>query len=383
MNGKDNTRVSTRKVPDILEEIKLQARAKELNRLKANHYQLSGIDGDVSNDTRTSYERNADYWDPVKGMPSRMKASVENGTNPLLSLGKTVIPAAAIASGAYAPAITALKGASAIAPLMGLGAIQGLGWNMLTGNQEDPIKAAVDGASAELVGPILNKVADKAVSAYKINNAISKGSKEFDGTVGEAYFRDPHKWYRITESPEIYGIREAGRNITTSDMAELGMTTSADRFRTGIIKAGLVPVDGGWALSKNAKPGIRLATKAGSAHGNTSQAALGGKWGGSIASSKKFPQVVLEGQGVNKVGASYDALTGADQGRSVFTKQDWSDLPIGARLGFKTGEMPLENLKAFTKLKNGRYSFEDVIPYKTAEVPAFSSEVVPTKKIEF
>lgn len=74
----DNTRVSKPIIPEII---------------KARQDQLIDLGGEPSTDTRTAAERNRDYWHPIKGAKERFKSSMRNGTNPLVGLERTVIPA--------------------------------------------------------------------------------------------------------------------------------------------------------------------------------------------------------------------------------------------------------------------------------------------------
>lgn len=67
----DNTRVVK---PPIPERIKAKPR----------QYYFVDLGGEPSNDNRTSEERNRDYWHPLKGAKERFKASMKNGTNPLV-----------------------------------------------------------------------------------------------------------------------------------------------------------------------------------------------------------------------------------------------------------------------------------------------------------
>lgn len=64
---------------------------------KPRQAQLIDLGGTPSTDTRTVAERNKDYWHPIKGANERFKASIRNGTNPLVGLEKTVMPALAVA----------------------------------------------------------------------------------------------------------------------------------------------------------------------------------------------------------------------------------------------------------------------------------------------
>lgn len=81
----DNTRVTAPIIPEII---------------KANprQDQLIDLDGKPSTDTRTSSERNKDYWHPIKGAIDRFKSSIHNETNPLVGIERTVMPALAGAS---------------------------------------------------------------------------------------------------------------------------------------------------------------------------------------------------------------------------------------------------------------------------------------------
>lgn len=79
----DNTRVSKPIIPEII---------------KARQDQLIDLGGEPSTDTRTAAERNRDYWHPIKGAKERFKSSMRNGTNPLVGLERTVMPAMATAN---------------------------------------------------------------------------------------------------------------------------------------------------------------------------------------------------------------------------------------------------------------------------------------------
>ena len=66
----------------------------------------------------------------------------------------------------------------------------------------------------------------------------------FDGTVDKHFFRDPTKAYRITEFPEIEGIREAGKNVTTQD-SKPGVDRSND-WRLAAFDNYAYSKDGSW-----------------------------------------------------------------------------------------------------------------------------------------
>lgn len=50
-----------------------------------------------SSDSRTPEQRNTDYWS-LKGAPERWDVSMENGTNPMIGMGRTAVPAALTAA---------------------------------------------------------------------------------------------------------------------------------------------------------------------------------------------------------------------------------------------------------------------------------------------
>lgn len=76
----DNARVSKPIIPEII-------------KAKPRQDQLIDLGGEPSTDTRTAAERNRDYWHPIKGAKERFKSSMRNGTNPLVGLERTVMPA--------------------------------------------------------------------------------------------------------------------------------------------------------------------------------------------------------------------------------------------------------------------------------------------------
>ncbi len=218
-----------------------------------------------------------------------------------------------------------------------------------------------------------NKVLDNLGSAAIYTNGL-----RFDGTVGESFFRDSNKAYRITEYPEVQGIREAGQNVTTRD-AGVKINVPADDWRLSALNNYEYSKDGSWYklpqsvssyeeenpfsfvdIGDDSNPtAIRLMTKSGSAHGNRTQASLGKPWEGGISTSNGlFQRGILEIQGGNTVPFG--------RSRTQFSIKDWQDIPIGSRVGYKTGEMPLDNLTWYQRLPNGRYTMgEPVLPNKT------------------
>lgn len=214
----------------------------------------------------------------------------------------------------------------------------------------------------------LGKLGDDWARNRIVNNIFNNNIKSWDGTVSASYFNSPNNWYRVTETPELYGIKEMGKNVTTTDAVE-SMSVPSNNWRIGVINNRL-NFNEGWTIPKT-KPKFNL-TKFGSAHGNTTQAAKGQIWGGTFAQSRRFPTVILEGNIKNRVYSGYNPQTKTDS-RSLFVIRDWDELPLGARLGFHTGEMPMEQLSAFQQLSNGRFKYlGEVVPYKTQ--PSFSSK---------
>ena len=78
----DNTAVVK---PKVFERLKIIPRK----------YEFVDLGSTPSNDTRTPAERNKDYLHPIKGAKERFKASMSNGTNPLVGIERTILPSAA------------------------------------------------------------------------------------------------------------------------------------------------------------------------------------------------------------------------------------------------------------------------------------------------
>lgn len=192
------------------------------------------------------------------------------------------------------------------------------------------------------------------ISSKMLNRSINANPKG-QIIVSENYFNSPYNWYRITESPEVYGIKEMGKNVTTIDASD--MYIPSNQFRLGVIDNNLTFRDGYWY--KPLKRVINF-SKRGSAHGNTSQAAKGHLWQGTTADSRKFPTTVLEGDMPIQTYRGFNPATGLDS-RTSFHLVDSETIPMGARIGFHTGEMPIDNLGYFQKLGNGKYSYQGII----------------------
>lgn len=228
---------------------------------------------------------------------------------------------------------------------------------------------------------------EKAVKPYLISRELNRAIKEFDGTVGDSYFTAPDRFYRITSSPEIFGLQEQGINVTTRDLPT--MPNQANNFRTLVLNKGLIPgkgeLEGYWIYPENIRKGAlqkrineelgiksnrfnldeNPATfiKTGSAHGNRTQAAWQEPWQGSTVNDHRFPSYILEGHPLQNLIIPYGKR------RSYFIDTPIDKVPRGARVGFKTGEMPMEGLNKFRLLPNGKYLYEGpILPDKIITV---------------
>ena len=205
---------------------------------------------------------------------------------------------------------------------------------------------------------ISNTAKQKYVAPYiasRILNRSINANPKGQILVSDSYFYSPYNWYRITESPEVYGIKEMGKNITTRDAVDIYIPSN--QFRLGVIDNNLISRDGYWY--KSLKPRFNI-SKRGSAHGNTSQAAKGHLWQGTTATSNRFQTAILEGDMPIQTYRGFDPATGLDS-RTSFHLVDSETIPMGARIGFHTGEMPLDNLGYFLRLGNGKYSYQGII----------------------
>ena len=213
------------------------------------------------------------------------------------------------------------------------------------------------------------------VTSRTLNRSINANPKG-QILVSDSYFNSPNNWYRITNTPEIHGIKEMGKNVTTRDSGVL-IDVPSDNWRTSVLDQPLIrDKEGFLMLDPNRPNGIfdsnkidwspRLFQKSGSAHGNTSQASKGQMWQGGLSNSSMFPTVILEGQATGQVPMGIT--------RSRFKLTPWEDIPMGQRIGFHTGEMPLDNLGYFQELGNGKYSYQGtIIPDKRININTFNS----------
>ena len=194
-----------------------------------------------------------------------------------------------------------------------------------------------------------NKITSKEAA-----NILNKSVDSWNGTVGPEYFNSPYNWYRWTETPEIQSLRRYGMNITTEDSKNSLVSGTPDAWRRNAMENKIWSKDGYWYKKlKQAKKIIKLVKKQGSSHGNRTQAGYGTLWDGGTSTSGIGHLGVLEG------GVGVEVPTGID--RSFYITKPINKLRAGQRIGFKTGEMPMDNLSWFEQLPNGRYSYEGVV----------------------
>ena len=223
----------------------------------------------------------------------------------------------------------------------------------------DPVGAFIVGNAVvnkplQLTAQVGKNILNRLGATNTLESLLNSASRKFDGTVSDEYFKSPDNWYRITQTPEVENIRYFGQNYTTRDVPD---DAGNNMWRVNIIDNQLTSKEGYWYKPLE-EPYLNI-TKYGSAHGNMSQASKGIPWGGTTAGAK-FPGGILEGGQLNPIHTA--------KNRSSFYLENWDNIENGSRLGFPSGGMPMQNLKFFKKLPNGRYSFEDVIPEKRIQV---------------
>ena len=336
---------------------------------------------EVKSDNRSEYQKQEDQKTAdILHQKHEQEKTTQEGLKNLEAIGKVISPSTYI--GPLANRVTAsIQGDKQDRRPIGEQILSGEGTGDTAGN------LLLDFASPYAFSKLSNAAKQLYKAARYTNNkvldnlgsvAIYANGLGFDGTVGKSFFRDPNKAYRITEFPEVEGIREAGKNVTTRD-ARPGIDRAND-WRLAAMDNYQYSKDGSWyklpqSVSSYEEENpfsfvdignisdptqVRLARKTGSAHGNRSQASLGKIWNGNTSTSGGlFPGGILEIQGGNKV------AYGVDNNRKFFKLSDWEDVPIGNRVGYKTGEMPLDNLTWYQRLPNGRYTMgEPVLPNK-------------------
>lgn len=235
-----------------------------------------------------------------------------------------------------------------------------------------PISTINNAFEAGLSDAVLNyglKYIGRKLMPIKFSRMLDKTSKTWDGTVDSEYFHDPYSWYRITNSVEPAGISKLGAQFTTRDMPKY---SSMDRWRSDLnnITGISVKKDGYYINPK--KRFLLSFIKNGSAHGNTSQASKGQIWEHSVSSSPLFKRGILEGQAPVKVYQGKNINGGDSRKRFILT--NWDEVPNGARIGFHSGEMPLQNLRWFERLSNGKFKYQgEVIPEKNIYIYDYPS----------
>lgn len=218
------------------------------------------------------------------------------------------------------------------------------------------LKSGVSALNKYALKPTYNLLRNNAVSS-----ALNRNIRNWDGTVGMEYFNSPNNWYRWSETPEVEGIREMGKNVTSRDALKAGNVPS-NNWRVSAMKNHLKSKDGYWYAAQNKNKSIGLIRKASSSHGNMSQGSYGRPWDGDLSTSDIGQLGLLEGEvGTHIPYSAHD--------RSVFKLTPVEGVPTGGRIGFSTGEMPLDNLRWFTKLPNGRFRYQgEVLPHKRIDL---------------
>lgn len=120
--------------------------------------------------------------------------------------------------------------------------------------------------------------------ASRILNRSINANPKGQILVSDSYFNNPNNWYRITNTTEVYGIKEAGKNVTTRDSGIL-VDVPSDNWRTSVLDQPLIRDKEGFLMldPNRHNQSSRLLQKTGSAHGNTSQAAKGQIWKSGIS----------------------------------------------------------------------------------------------------
>ncbi len=195
---------------------------------------------------------------------------------------------------------------------------------------------------AQLIGK--TNLVRSVVASSILKNGIKNATKRGGIVVNNKYFTSPDEWYRFVDKPEIGTIEELGMNITSTDA--LKIPSMSNNFRINTINNDM------------RGDNIRIIRKLGSAHGNMTQASAKQLWNGTIAGNNDlFKHGILTGMLPKEV---YKG-----RNRRVFYKTNIDDINIGDRIGFPTGEMPIENLKYFEELPNKKFKYMgNVLPNK-------------------
>lgn len=250
-------------------------------------------------------------------------------------------------------------------------------------------KAALSGAGDVLnasmiipAGRLLGNIAKYGLKSTYVADRLANNVRNAPQIAGRLvvnsnYFKDPTKFYRIGTTPEKFSIEHAGKNVVSGTAESLGEITPADAFRRAIttntrIQPGKGTNEGYWVLTpeQNETKTLNLLQKTNSSHGNKTQASAGRLWAGGLNSDSRFPTVVFEGTMPENIGASYDPKLGKIiHNRSTFITQPSENLPIGTRLGFSTGEMPIHSTSSFVETSPGSGKF------------FYNGEIIPENRI--
>lgn len=246
----------------------------------------------------------------------------------------------------------------------------------------DALNAAMVLPGAKFLGNVA-KYGLKSTAAGEVLGQNVRYAPQIGGRliVNQDYFKDPTKFYRIGTTPEKLSIEYAGENVVSGSAKDLGKVTPADSFRRTVtgnsrIQPGKGVNEGYWVLApeqSNTKI-IDLIQKVNSSHGGETQASAGTLWKGGLNSDSRFPTVIFEGTMPKTIGASWNSTLGKSLGRSTFVRQPSENLPIGTRLGFKTGEMPIHSTNYFTETSPGSGKFfynGEIIPENRIPVGAY------------
>lgn len=241
----------------------------------------------------------------------------------------------------------------------------------------DVLNAAMILPGAKFLGNVA-KYGLKSTAAGEVLGQNVRYAPQIGGrlVVSKDYFKDPTKFYRIGTTPEKLSMEYAGENIVSGSAKDLGKVTPADAFRRTVtensrIQPGKGANEGYWVLApeqSNTKI-TNLLQKVNSSHGGETQASAGTLWEGGLNSDSRFPSVIFEGTMPKTIGASWNSTLGKSLGRSTFVRQPSENLPIGTRLGFKTGEMPIHSTNYFTETSPGSGKF------------FYNGEIIPENRI--
>ena len=175
--------------------------------LKRPKYVLYDTKEKPSSDTRTSAQRNADYWDPIKGASERNKSKMDNGKHPIQGLAKTVGTSALIATGALElPALATWGGLGARALV---GGAQGLGYGNIGLGTGNPVDDFTYGAAGEVGIPLAGGLWKGAKAVGKSTNVPKK---QFQSEI------DWGKWNK--EIPENKELMQEYKTIEQSSKAD-------------------------------------------------------------------------------------------------------------------------------------------------------------------